>query len=75
MTQDLFSIKDRVTLVSGGSRGIGLAIAQGFADRGARVIITGREHDTLEPAAQAMSSSENTVEFEVCDVADVNAIR
>lgn len=75
MTQDLFSVKERVTLVSGGSRGIGLAIAQGFAERGARVIITGREPDTLKPAAQAMSSGENPVEFEVCDVADVQAIR
>lgn len=75
MMQDLFSVRDRVTLVSGGSRGIGQAIAKGFAERGARVIITGREQGTLDPAAKAMSSPENTVEFEVCDVADGKAIR
>lgn len=75
MIQDLFSVKDQVTLVSGGSRGIGQAIAQGFVERGARVIITGREKDTLEAATMAMSSAENAVEFEVCDVADGNAIR
>jgi gluconate 5-dehydrogenase len=75
MSQDLFSVKDQVTLVSGGSRGIGAAIAQGFAERGARVIITGREAQTLAAAAEAMSSPENPVAIEVCDVADVSAIR
>lgn len=76
MSDQLFSVKDRVTLVSGGSRGIGAAIAQGFAERGAQVIITGREAETLAAAAKAMSSSANhAVAFEVCDVADANAVR
>lgn len=75
MPENLFSVKDRVTLVSGGSRGIGGAIAKGFAERGARVIITGREAETLRIAAEAMSSPEHPVAFEVCDVANVNAIR
>ena len=47
MTDSLFAVKDQVVLVSGGSRGIGLAIAAGFAERGARVVITGREEATL----------------------------
>ncbi len=75
MAQDLFSVNDRVTLVSGGSRGIGAGIAKGFAERGARVIITGRDAETLKAAAEAMSSAENSVEFEVCDVANVAQIR
>ena len=75
MPADLFSVKDRVTLVSGGSRGIGGAIARGFAERGARVIITGREAETLKTAAQAMSAPENPVMFEVCDVANIAQIR
>lgn len=74
MPENLFSVKDRVTLVSGGSRGIGGAIAKGFAEHGARVIITGREAETLRIAAEAMSSPEYPVAFEVCDVANVNAI-
>ena len=42
MGEDVFSVKDQVVLVSGASRGIGRAIADGFAARGASVIITGR---------------------------------
>jgi NAD(P)-dependent dehydrogenase (short-subunit alcohol dehydrogenase family) len=75
MSPEMFSVKDRVTLVSGGSRGIGAAIAQGFAEHGARVIITGRDAETLSAAAKSMSSADNPVAFEVCDVADVNAVR
>ena len=43
----LFSVADQVVLVAGASRGIGRAIAEGFAQRGAKVIITGREEKTL----------------------------
>jgi len=46
----LFSVANQTVLVSGGTRGIGFAIAQGFAERGATVIVTGR---TAEGAAQA----------------------
>lgn len=69
MNDKLFAVKDQVTLVSGGSRGIGRALAEGFAQRGARVIITGREKTTLEKTAKEISTSESTVRAMVCDVA------
>ena len=47
MSDSLFSITDQVVLVSGGSRGTGKAIAKGFAARGAKVIVTGRDEKTL----------------------------
>ncbi len=69
MHDSLFSVKDQVVLVSGASRGIGRAIAEGFAQRGAKVIITGREAATLEKAARDISATPI-----VCDVADAKAI-
>lgn len=69
MSDDLFSVRDQIVLVSGASRGIGRAIAAGFAARGARVIITGREEDTLAKTAQEIGTPENPVTPLVCDVA------
>ena len=64
----LFSVEGQVVLVSGGSRGIGRAIAQGFAERGAQVVITGRQKDTLEVAARAIAPAGHAVRPIVCDV-------
>jgi NAD(P)-dependent dehydrogenase (short-subunit alcohol dehydrogenase family) len=74
MNDQLFSVADQVVLVSGASRGIGRAIAQGFAQRGAQVIITGRDKGPLEDTAQAISSPGRAVAPIVCDVADAKAI-
>lgn len=69
MSDPLFSVKDQIVLVSGGSRGIGRAIAEGFARRGAKVIITGREAATLDETAKEITSPENPVRTFVCDAA------
>jgi NAD(P)-dependent dehydrogenase (short-subunit alcohol dehydrogenase family) len=64
-----------VVLVSGGSRGIGQAIARGFAERGAQVIITGRELASLEPAAGELSAGTvHPVTGLRCDVAKMSDI-
>jgi len=74
MNDLLFSVNSQVVLVSGGSRGIGRAIAQGFAERGATVIITGREKPTLEQTAEQISTGDSKVVSLVCDVANGQAI-
>jgi NAD(P)-dependent dehydrogenase (short-subunit alcohol dehydrogenase family) len=58
-----------VVLVAGASRGIGRALAEGFAERDAQVIIAGREADTLTQTAKEISTGRHPVSFEVCDVA------
>lgn len=65
---ELFSVKDQVTIVSGGSRGIGRAIAEGFACNGAQVIITGRDEATLAETAGSLQGPHPTQSV-VCDVA------
>lgn len=72
MSDTLFSVAEQIVLVSGGSRGIGWAIAQGFAQRGATVLITGRDQATLEPAARQLGDKAHAI---VCDVARAESIR
>jgi NAD(P)-dependent dehydrogenase (short-subunit alcohol dehydrogenase family) len=55
MTQ-LFSVEGKTVLVTGGSRGIGLMIAQGFVRAGARVIISSRKADVCEKVATELSA-------------------
>jgi NAD(P)-dependent dehydrogenase (short-subunit alcohol dehydrogenase family) len=74
MADPLFSVADQVVLVSGGSRGIGRAIAAGFAERQARVVITGREEATLQQTAAEIAAPGSEVLPLVCDVARVEHI-
>lgn len=75
MQDELFSVAGQVVLVSGGSRGIGRALAAGFAERGATVIITGRDQAVLEKTAGEIAPRTGAVRPLVCDVADPAAIR
>jgi NAD(P)-dependent dehydrogenase (short-subunit alcohol dehydrogenase family) len=52
---DLFSLKGRVALVTGGSRGIGRMIAAGFIAQGAKVYISARKADACEKTAAELS--------------------
>ncbi|WP_433131108.1 glucose 1-dehydrogenase [Micromonospora sp. CA-240977] len=55
MTQ-LFSVEGKTVLVTGGSRGIGLMIAQGFVRAGAHVIISSRKSDVCAAVAKELSA-------------------
>jgi NAD(P)-dependent dehydrogenase (short-subunit alcohol dehydrogenase family) len=54
---DLFSISGKTALVTGGSRGIGLMIARGFVEAGARVYISSRKADVCEEVADELSKA------------------
>jgi NAD(P)-dependent dehydrogenase (short-subunit alcohol dehydrogenase family) len=55
VTTDLFSIDGKTAVVTGGSRGIGLMIARGFVDAGAKVYISSRKADVCENIAAELS--------------------
>jgi 3-oxoacyl-[acyl-carrier protein] reductase len=58
----------RTVLVTGGTSGIGRAVAERFAADGAEVVVTGRHQDTVERAAEEMK--ELGVRGVVCDASD-----
>ena len=50
----LFSLDDAVALVTGSSAGIGLALARGLAEAGARVVVNGRDPGKVEAVVAAL---------------------
>jgi NAD(P)-dependent dehydrogenase (short-subunit alcohol dehydrogenase family) len=63
-------LRGRGVLVSGGTRGIGLATAQRFVEEGARVFITGRDATDLNAALSTLDAAGGCV----CDVSDPDQI-
>ena len=69
----LFDLTGRIALVTGSSRGIGRAIAQGFVAAGARVVVNGRDETALAEAAKALGPNAVPAPFDVTERAAVEA--
>ena len=72
--QELFDLAGRVALVTGGSRGLGLEIAQGLGEAGARVVVTARRAEWLEPAEQELRGGGIDATAVAADVADAEQV-
>lgn len=59
---------NKVAVVTGGSKGLGLAIARALVAEGAKVVITARDQKQLAAAASALSKSDRTCGWLPCDV-------
>lgn len=70
----LFSLQGRTAIITGGSRGIGRMIAEGFVRQGARVYITARKTDACEQTAQALSAFGHCVALPL-DVSTIEGAR
>ena len=61
-------LKDRVTIVTGGGRGIGRAIAERFAQEGAAVMLASLSESELQETAKAIAQAGGRVAYQVADV-------
>lgn len=68
MVKDLFSVENKVVCISGSSRGLGKAIALGFAERGANVLISSWDSEELASTKQEFAAQNLAVESVVLDV-------
>jgi NAD(P)-dependent dehydrogenase (short-subunit alcohol dehydrogenase family) len=68
--QQLFDLSSRTAIVTGGSRGLGLEMAEGLAEAGASLMLCARREQWLTPAIDAMRKRGFRVEGCVCDVAN-----
>ena len=75
MTTNEFQLEGQVAIVTGGSRGIGLGIAKGFVNAGAKVVITGRKQEDLDKAAEELTSLGGDVAPMVSHAGDMQQIK
>lgn len=68
------SLKDKVAIVTGGSKGIGYAIAEELLRNGAKVLICGRDKPDVKRALERLSAS-GQVDGEICDVRSEEQVR
>jgi NAD(P)-dependent dehydrogenase (short-subunit alcohol dehydrogenase family) len=57
MPEDNAALKDKVTLITGASQGLGRALALAFAREGARVVVNARSEDSIHPVAEEMEDA------------------
>jgi NAD(P)-dependent dehydrogenase (short-subunit alcohol dehydrogenase family) len=75
MAHQLFDITDRVVVVTGGGRGLGAALARGFAEAGARVVIGDQDAQTAQASAALIGERGGQAIATGCDITDPAAMQ
>jgi len=75
MNLDMFSLKGRIGIVTGGGTGLGKGIATALVQAGAELVIAGRRKDILEKAAEEMSQNEGKVIPVKADISKLDDIK
>ncbi len=68
--QELFSLQGKTAIVTGGSRGLGLQMAEALGELGARIVITARKQDELDQAVERLSARGIDARAIAADLAD-----
>lgn len=71
---DVFNVKGKIALVTGSTSGLGLVFAEGLAERGATVVLNGRNQDKLNETVQQMKAKNLSVHGVVFDVRDTKSV-
>lgn len=68
------NLSGKIALITGGNSGIGLATARLFKQRGATVVITGRDANSLEKAAAELGDDTLALQSDAGDLAQIDAL-
>lgn len=74
MSRSLFDLSGRTALITGSSRGIGLSLAQGLCEAGARVIVNSRQESAVAEAVTVLKSQGLEARGAAFDVADEDSV-
>ena len=69
-TKHLFELDGKVALITGSSKGIGLALAEVLAEYGAKVVVSSRSQDSVDEVAKNLRAKGHTVMAQACHVGD-----
>ena len=75
MATDLFDVRGKTALITGGSRGIGFALARGLGRSGAHIFLNGRNPATLKQAAENLETEGISCQICPFDVSDHEAVK
>ena len=74
MTRPALTLRARVALVTGATRGIGLAISRALAAEGCNLILTARDESALKKLSRELSSAKIHILSHACDVRDPHSV-
>ncbi|MBE0597305.1 MAG: glucose 1-dehydrogenase [Desulfuromonadales bacterium] len=71
----LFSLQGKVAIITGSSRGLGLMMAEGFAEAGASLVLCSRKIDQCEEAAESIRAIGGECEALRCDISEQDEVK